>query len=122
MPLLREGYVPSRALICPYCTGNIQQHETLHSKVCFVATATLGAEHPSIDVLRAFRDTVLLPSVFGRAFIRAYYIVGAYVATKFLQRSPVLRVVSRVLIVSPSTWIASRVLRQNGARHAAEKE
>lgn len=44
---------------------------------CFVATAIYGdPHHPDLDVLRSFRDEVLRSSLFGRAFIYCYYLIG----------------------------------------------
>ncbi len=41
---------------------------------CFVATAVYGSyEHPSVLVLRRFRDTKLATNALGRLFIAAYY-------------------------------------------------
>ena len=47
------------------------------SNDCFVATAIYGdPRHPDLVVLRGYRDEVLRSSLFGRAFIYCYYIVG----------------------------------------------
>jgi len=44
---------------------------------CFVATAVYGSyDHPSVMVLRRFRDSRLAPYAAGRTFIAAYYCVG----------------------------------------------
>jgi hypothetical protein len=41
---------------------------------CFVATAAYGSyDHPHVRILREFRDSVLLPSRLGRAFVSADY-------------------------------------------------
>ncbi len=41
---------------------------------CFIATAAYGSmEHPAVNILRRFRDEVLMKFGTGRAFIRLYY-------------------------------------------------
>jgi hypothetical protein len=48
---------------------------------CFVATAAFGGRaHPDVAALRRFRDEVLVRHRAGRAFIRAYAIVGPRLA------------------------------------------
>ena len=48
---------------------------------CFVATAAYGrAGHPDVVDLRRFRDEVLVRSVLGRAFVRAYWVAGPVMA------------------------------------------
>jgi len=48
---------------------------------CFVATAVYGSyEHPSVLVLRRFRDTKLATNAAGRLFITAYYRHGPMLA------------------------------------------
>ncbi len=48
---------------------------------CFIATAAYGSYvHPLVNILRAFRDTVLLPSALGNAFVQWYYRVSPPVA------------------------------------------
>jgi hypothetical protein len=78
-------------------------------KACFVATATMGEDHPDVEVLRAFRDRVMLPMRAGRAVIRFYRIVGPTLA-RWISASRSLRVVAHVLIVKPAAWIAGRTV------------
>ena len=48
---------------------------------CFIATAAFGSYfHPAVKILRAFRDTVLLTSSLGRAFVEWYYRVSPPIA------------------------------------------
>ena len=48
---------------------------------CFVATAIYETEcHPDLDILRDYRDRVLLSSRLGRQFVSIYYRVGPLIA------------------------------------------
>lgn len=51
---------------------------------CYIATAVYGSyEHPSVIVLRRFRDDRLQTSALGRAFVRGYYWVSPIFARYF---------------------------------------
>ena len=68
---------------------------------CFVATAAYGTETAEeIDVLREFRDVVLLPSKLGAAFVWLYYEVSPPVA-EVIARSEFLRTVLRSGLIDP---------------------
>lgn len=100
--------VPAAATRCPHCAGDIAQHELLNSKVCFVATAAMGRDdHPDVEVLRAFRDAVLLPKPWGRWFIRCYYKIGPMLACA-IRRSSFLRGVACRFVVRPLARAARR--------------
>ncbi|MCB9729864.1 MAG: hypothetical protein H6744_15500 [Deltaproteobacteria bacterium] len=72
---------------------------------CFVATAAYGSPMSGqLDLLRAFRDQVLLRSVPGRAFVRQYYRWGRFAAFWIADR-PVARAAVRVALV-PLVWVA----------------
>ena len=58
---------------------------------CFVATACFGDyDHPTVMVLRQFRDLTLMENRAGRAFIIFYYRRGPQLA-RFVERMPVLK-------------------------------
>ena len=102
--------VDAAAIRCPHCRGDIGRQELLTSKVCFVATATMGNDdHPDVVTLRVFRDVVLARYSAGRLFIRLYYRFGAVLAWP-LHHSVRLRALSRKLIVKPLTALAKRFL------------
>jgi hypothetical protein len=68
---------------------------------CFIATAAYGtATAKEIDILREFRDEVLLPNSLGAKFISFYYKTGPPVA-HFISQHEVLRTVVRVGFVDP---------------------
>ena len=61
---------------------------------CFVATVAFGDGAAELDVLRGFRDRVLLPSPAGRRFVEAYYLHGPRLA-QGVYRRPWLRAQTR---------------------------
>jgi hypothetical protein len=72
---------------------------------CFIATAAYGTPTAEqIDVLREFRDVVLLKSTVGSQFVALYYRLSPPVAD-FIARSDLLRTLVRELLVDPIVWI-----------------
>jgi len=84
---------------------NIQNNlNAVSSGGCFVATAAFGTPFADeIHVLRAWRDSVLARSHFGRAFIALYYAVGPMLADRIRGRPrarATIRTLLRPLIMS----------------------
>ena len=72
---------------------------------CFIATAAYGSPTvEQIDVLREFRDVVLLESAAGSQFVALYYRLSPPIAD-FMARSDLLRTLARELLVDPIVWI-----------------
>jgi len=72
---------------------------------CFIATAAYGTPTAEqIDVLREFRDVVLLESTVGSQFVVLYYRLSPPIAD-FIARSDLLRTLVRELLVDPIVWI-----------------
>jgi len=72
---------------------------------CFIATAAYGTPTAEqIDVLREFRDVVLLKSTVGSQFVVLYYQLSPPIAA-FIARSDLLRTLVRELLVDPIVWI-----------------
>ena len=72
-----------------------------HAGLCFIATAAYGTDTTKeIDILREFRDAVLLPNSLGAEFVSLYYKTSPPVAN-FISRHEVLRTVVRVGFVDP---------------------
>lgn len=66
---------------------------------CFVATAAYGSYiHPHVAILRDFRDTILMPSDLGAAFVDFYYSYGPYWAELIVDKEP-LRSLARVFLL-----------------------
>ena len=78
---------------------------------CFIVTATMNDPcHPTVLVMREFRDHLLMQSPFGRAFIDWYYKNGP-TAAKHIHRSKSLRLVSYVFLVIPASLFAKFLLK-----------
>lgn len=77
---------------------------------CFIATASFGSlDHPRVRSLREFRDQFLLTNKFGRRFVSKYYKVGPIFA-QWIRAHPSVRVVTRFMIVLPTSFIAKLLL------------
>ena len=89
-------------------TANFEEDEEppLVSTGCFIATAAYGTPTAEqIDVLREFRDVVLLESATGSRLVALYYRLGPRVAD-FIAGSELLRTLVRELLVDPLVWTA----------------
>jgi len=72
---------------------------------CFIATAAYGTSTAAeLDVLRAFRDEVLLESTLGSQLVEWYYQTSPPVAD-FISEHDVLRTLVRELLVDPVAWL-----------------
>ncbi|MCY1273486.1 hypothetical protein D9M68_101350 [compost metagenome] len=82
---------------------------------CFVITATMGdADHPTVLLMRRFRDECLLKNNLGKSLVNVYYRHGPTVA-KFIACSIWRRRVSFLLVVVPASWIARHLLNKTTA-------
>ena len=72
---------------------------------CFIATAAYGTPAAKqIDVLREFRDGVLLKSTVGSQFVALYYQFSPPIAD-VIAGNEVLRTLVRELLVDPIVWV-----------------
>ena len=72
---------------------------------CFIAGAAYGTNTAKeIDILREFRDTVLLPNSLGTTLVSCYYKTSPPIAG-FISQHEVLRTVVRVGFVDPTVAI-----------------
>ena len=68
---------------------------------CFIATAAYGTETAAeLDILRDFRDHVLLKNTLGSQFVEVYYKLSPPVAD-FIARNDFLRAVVREVLIGP---------------------
>jgi hypothetical protein len=75
---------------------------------CFIATAAYGADTArQLNVLREFRDTVLLQSSLGAKFVSFYYRTSPPIAD-FISRHEVLRTIVRVGFLDPIVRVLER--------------
>jgi len=71
---------------------------------CFVATAAYGTPSAEqIDVLREFRDSMLLESTTGSLFVSLYYQLSPPIAD-FIAGNELLRTMVRELLIDPIVW------------------
>lgn len=75
---------------------------------CFIATATYGSNiAQEIDILREFRDSVMLSSSLGTGFVSIYYRASP-TAAEFISRHEGLRTLVRVGLIDPIVRILDR--------------
>lgn len=80
-------------------------------KKCFVVTATMGdAAHPSVVLLRVFRDERLARFSVGRAFIGWYWTHGPALARR-VEKSKALRSAAYVFVVVPAVALVKALNR-----------
>ncbi len=74
---------------------------------CFIATAAYGTSSAAeINVLRAFRDEVLLESTVGSQLVEWYYQTSPPVAD-FISENSLLRTIVRELVIDPMVSVAT---------------
>jgi len=77
----------------------IKPYPNLPNKGCFIATAAYGYySAPQVQVLREFRDRLLMTNGPGRAFVQWYYRVGP-TAASFITDHPSLKPAVRAALL-----------------------
>ena len=109
-----EFLTPMFGHYCPKCGRHITDKDLKGTqpidpkyadKGCFIATAAYGtATVEQIDVLREFRDLVLLKSTVGSRFVALYYRLSPPLAD-FIARNEVVKTLVRELLVDPIVWL-----------------
>jgi hypothetical protein len=82
----------------------------LDDKSCFIATAAFGSQMaPQVEMLRKFRNQILLPTSWGRKFVSTYYRLSPPVA-EFISQHEFLRAGVRFTLW-PLIWFAELALQ-----------
>lgn len=76
-----NSHAGSNQIFSSYKSNNISTQQSSYrnnnskkSEGCYIATMVYGDyNHPQVVILRNFRDTKLLPTYFGRLFVKFYY-------------------------------------------------
>ena len=77
---------------------------------CYIATATYGTPlDENIDVLRDFRDAVLITNPVGETFVSTYYATSPPIADA-LRENDGLRTVTRLTLITPLTYLSKSML------------
>lgn len=109
----QDSYILKQKILNPlisYDVPIIKNSSSTDSK-CFVATTTMGnVNHPTVVLLREFRDAWLLERKYGQIFIKSYYKVGPYLAM-ILNKCPYLKHISYMMIIRPAAYIADLLLK-----------
>ena len=94
-----HGTLKNHTWFCPYCETTVKkEYNKKQQPHCFIATAAYGTMwHKDIDILREYRDSVLVHSIFGRLFIKIYYTISPPIA-RLIKRSKTLKRVTRRII------------------------
>ena len=89
-------------------TANFEQEEEgppTPPSFCFIATAAYGTPTAEeINVLREFRDVVLLKNAVGSEFVALYYRLSPPIAD-FIAGNELVRTLVRELVVDPIVWV-----------------
>jgi len=85
--------------------ANFAEPEEPGGGMCFIATAAYGTSTAKqLDVLREFRDDVLLKSTLGSRLVDLYYKVSPPIAD-FISENGVVRTLVRELLIDPIVWL-----------------
>ncbi len=99
-------------LTCPHCNTMVPTNCVVNKSTCFVVTATMGdAEHPTVLLLKRFRDEWLSCSQLGRLTITSYSWFGPPIAA-LIEGSALLKRFMYALVVFPAACFARAVLRR----------
>jgi len=84
---------------CHHCGKEIPREiRTYEGSGCFIATASYGTPFAKeIDVLRQWRDKSLMTNLFGKVFVKFYYVVSPTIA-HFISKSEKLKEVVRSVL------------------------
>jgi hypothetical protein len=96
-----DSGTPRMQSFIPFIEGWCRINPSVLAEGCFIATAAYGTSTAKeLDVLRSFRDEVLLESSLGSQFVNFYYDVSPPLAD-FISENSLLRTLVRELLVDP---------------------
>ena len=99
--IIKEDTMPSLSDLQGTEFGGYGHPSTPPQGICFIATAAYGTDRAKeLDILREFRDEVLLPNSLGARFVSLYYKTSPPVA-HFISQHEVLKAAVRVGFVDP---------------------
>lgn len=75
---------------------NISSSSSSSSK-CFIATAIYGMDASETKILREWRDSKLMPNIFGRVFVSIYYLLSPYLVSLIKKNSLIKQWIKRPL-------------------------
>lgn len=102
-----------RVLDPTYATPTIEKKQ---ADSCFVVTATMGhPNHPTVVLMRQFRDQWLMQKRWGKSLAAWYYRNGP-LAAALIRRSAFLRFAAFILVVSPAARLARLLLGRGRMR------
>ncbi|MCB0369897.1 MAG: hypothetical protein KDD45_10795, partial [Bdellovibrionales bacterium] len=91
-----SGDISDKSILCADPSEVIG---VLGDKSCFIATAAFGSVlHPYLNILRQFRDQILLNLSLGRKFVKWYYQYGP-IGAKWIDSHPMVKPVVRGLLI-----------------------
>jgi hypothetical protein len=98
---IRNDTTPPLAQLQGTAWGGYGHPSTAPQPLCFIATAAYGTDTAKeIDILREFRDTILLPDSLGAELVSLYYKISPPIAD-FISQHEVPRTVVRVGFIDP---------------------
>lgn len=90
-----------------FSVGTPQPPSPGGSSSCFIATAAFGTPFAKeVEILRKFRDTRLMKTASGRAFVRFYYRHSPPIAD-FIRNKPKAKAFVRIML-KPVVWLAGK--------------
>ena len=99
-----------RALDPTYSPPAIEKKQ---ADACFIVTAAMGNfDHPTVTLMRRFRDQWIMEKRWGPSFVDLYYRIGPHGAA-LIERSRVIKMAALVFIINPAAWLAKLILGCN---------
>jgi hypothetical protein len=107
LPKEDEGLIPTKKMVemahaeiamQNLKNPNSQQSSSTEETGCFIATKIFSIDSYEVSVLSAYRDKVLINSIFGKLFIQFYYKISPGIITVLDKSRSVKKLIKRILI------------------------